>query len=106
MNDSLNPLADYTQRSLSSVPVSQTEGEGFYLQTGYLMGNWQPWFLIEKWQAKDTSGNGSWQAIRIGFSYHFLDKTSSLKIALENTRLEGVNAQNITTAGIGIFMNY
>ena len=46
---------------------AQAEGDGFYVQAGFLMSNkkWQPWFLYEDWSADAASGKGSYDLWRV-----------------------------------------
>ena len=62
----------------------QAEGDGFYVQAGYLLpNNWQPWVAYEAWDSEATSGFGSYDAYRVGISYFFKGHNANVKAGFE-----------------------
>lgn len=106
LDDVMNPLADFNNDPLSTTPANRTQGEGFYVQAGYLVGKWQPWILLEQWHTDAPESNGSWQSVRLGATYHLFDQKASVKVGLESTRVEGTNAMDILTAALGLYMSF
>ena len=64
----------------------QAEGDGFYVQGGYLLSNkkWQPWFLYEDWSADAASGKGSYDMWRLGISYFMAGHNANVKAGIES----------------------
>ena len=64
----------------------QAQGDGFYVQAGYLMSNkkWQPWFLYEDWSADASGGKGSYNPWRAGVSYFMKGHNANFKIGYES----------------------
>lgn len=106
LDDTINPLADFSFEPLSSAPTSQTQGHGYYIQTGYMLGHWQPWVMVEDWQTEDSLNNGSWRSKRIGITYYLREKNIYFKFGIENTEVLGVDSKDITTAALGMYLYY
>ncbi len=64
----------------------QSEGTGFYVQTGYLVKKekWQPWLLYEDWSADASSGKGSYGLWRAGVSYFMDGHHANFKVGYES----------------------
>ncbi len=106
LDDTMSPLASQSGDPLSTATAVQSQGEGFYLQTGYLMGNWQPWVLVEQWEADAADGVGSWDAVRVGVNYFLKGHNANLKLGIEQTSNDALGVEDITTVAIGLYLNY
>lgn len=90
----------------------QAEGDGFYVQAGYLMSNkkWQPWFLYDSWSADAASGKGSFDLWRVGVSYFIAGHNANLKIGYENfstdANIGSSNEDSIGSLVIGLYTTY
>ena len=81
----------------------ESEGSGYYLQTAWLFGKWQPWLGFEQWRSNAEDDAGSFTNARVGVSY-ILNKESSFKLGLENWQhdsdmTKGDASFNTLTAG-------
>ncbi len=89
--------------------IAESEGEGFYFQTGYLIQKkkWQPWFLYEEWAADAASGHGSFDLWRAGISYFMEGHNANFKVGYERFQA-GANIQmsNEDTVGSLVFGLY
>ncbi|NNJ71600.1 MAG: hypothetical protein HKP09_00310, partial [Enterobacterales bacterium] len=106
LDDTSNPLADFSFEPLSAIPASQTQGHGYYAQAGYMLGHWQPWIMLEDWQTDNPLNNGSWRAKRIGLTYYLQEKNIYFKFGIENTEVLGEDSKDITTAALGMYLYY
>ncbi|NIA26988.1 MAG: porin [Desulfobulbaceae bacterium] len=90
----------------------RSEGNGFYVQAGYLQGNWQPWFEYESWDSEATSGQGDYDAFRVGVSYFFKGHNANVKAGLETFNSDinfddGDSNEDSSTAFIlGFYITY
>ncbi len=82
------------------------QGDGFYIQAGYLMGNWQPFFMYEEWDSDGAAGAGSWDNIRGGVAYYFKGHNANVRAAVEKTGNDAAGAADITTAVINFNITY
>ena len=75
------------QDSTSGPPknAKETEGKGFYVQSGYYFENLhlQPWALFERWNSDASDDLGSWSAWRVGLSYFFKGHNANIKVGFE-----------------------
>lgn len=91
----------------------QTQGDGWYVQTGYLLTDWniQPWFLYESWEsdavANDLGGFDSW---RVGLTYFFKGHNANIKAGFEQVNadenIDGSDKDEINTFLIGFYVTY
>ena len=90
----------------------QAEGDGFYVQAGYLMSNkkWQPWFLYDSWTADAAGGKGSFDLWRIGVSYFIKGHNANLKIGYENfsadANIGSSREDSIGSLVVGLYTTY
>ena len=90
----------------------QAEGDGFYVQAGYLMSNekWQPWFLFEDWSADATTGKGSYGLWRVGVSYFMKGHNANVKVGYENfsadANIGSSNEDSIGSLVVGLYTTY
>lgn len=80
-----NALADSPGGSILGAPARQVEGDGYYLQAGYYINKWQPWFLYESWDSDGAGSDGDWDAWRIGLSYYIKGHNAAVKLGYEST---------------------
>jgi hypothetical protein len=68
--------------------AKETEGQGFYIQSGYYFANLnlQPWTLFERWYSDSSDDVGSWSAWRVGLSYFFKGHNANVKVGFEQFR--------------------
>ena len=90
----------------------QAEGDGFYLQGGYLVNSkkWQVWALMEEWTANAPSGKGSYDLWRVGFSYFMAGHNANLKVGYENFSANApIGSSTATSIGslvVGLYTTY
>ena len=87
----------------------QAEGDGFYVQAGFLMSNkkWQPWFLYDSWSADAASGKGSFDLWRIGVSYFIAGHNANFKFGYESFSADAnIGSSNEDTIGSFVFGLY
>jgi hypothetical protein len=87
----------------------QSEGDGFYVQAGYFMNNWQPWVAYESWDSEATSGAGDYDAIRVGISYFFKGHNANVKAGFENFNTDipfDGNEDSSTAFILGFYITY
>ena len=107
----LNLEAAYVNLDLDDANL-QAQGDGFYVQGGYLMSNkkWQPWFLYEDWSADAASGKGSYDMFRVGISYFMAGHNANFKIGLEqfnaDARIGSSREDSIQSVVIGFYTTY
>lgn len=105
--------AAYEQLDLSDDPDwLRVQGDGFYVQLGYLIGNkkWQPWFLYQEWGADDPSGKGSAEGFRAGISYFIAGHNANIKIGYAQFDTDALigetNEDSVESLVIGFFVTY
>jgi hypothetical protein len=88
----------------------RSEGDGFYVQAGYFQNNWQPWIEYENWDSKATSGQGDYDAYRVGISYFFKGHNANVKAGFETVNSDinfsGSSEDSITSFILGFFITY
>ncbi len=90
----------------------QAEGDGFYVQAGYLMSNkkWQPWFLYDSWSSDAASGKGSFDLYRIGVSYFMAGHNANLKFGYESfnadANIGSSREDSIGSLVVGLYTTY
>ena len=112
LDDTQNPLGNSIGDPLSGgVNADQTQGSGYYAQTGYYINKWQPWFLYEDWDGDGNNDGGDWQNYRIGISYFFKGHNANVKLGYENTSndsrdAEGKRENDIQTIVLGAYITF
>ncbi len=87
-----------------------SEGDGFYAQAAYLFnGVWQPWFLVETWEA-DAAGNvGDFVLYRIGLTYFVKGHNANVKAGYEildaDYNLDGTD-DSVGSFVVGLYVTY
>ena len=91
----------------------ETEGKGFYVQSGYYFEDvhLQPWALFERWNSDASEDLGSWSAWRVGLSYFFKGHNANIKVGFEQfsaARNIGRTSddKNIESFLIGFYLSY
>jgi hypothetical protein len=91
--------------------ASQSQGDGYYIQAGYYINQWQPWFLYEEWDG-DSSINdaGDYDSFRIGVSYFFKGHNANVKLGYEkfssDVNFSGTTEDEIETIVLGFYTTY
>jgi len=92
--------------------AKETEGDGFYVQSGYYLENLnlQPWVLFERWYSDASDDVGSWSAWRVGVSYFIKGHNANIKMGFEQFRADekigGTASKNIESFLIGFYVSY
>lgn len=90
--------------------ATQSEGDGYYVQTGYYINKWQPWIAYESWDAEASSGKGSYDAYRIGLSYFLKGHNANLKVGYESLEADanftGTTEDSVDTFVAGLYITY
>jgi hypothetical protein len=92
--------------------AKETEGDGFYVQSGYYLENLnlQPWVLFERWYSDASDDVGSWSAWRVGVSYFIKGHNANIKVGFEQFRADekigGTTDKNIKSFLIGFYVSY
>jgi len=92
--------------------AKETEGKGFYVQSGYYLENLniQPWALFERWYSDASDDVGSWSAWRVGLSYFFKGHNANIKVGFEQFRADekigGTDDKDFETFLIGFYVSY
>ena len=92
--------------------AKETEGKGFYVQSGYYLENLniQPWALFERWYSDASDDVGSWSAWRVGLSYFFKGHNANIKVGFEQFRADekigGTADKDFETFLIGFYVSY
>ena len=102
------------QDSASGPPKNgkETEGKGFYVQSGYYLENLhlQPWALYERWDSDASDDLGSWSAWRVGVSYFIKGHNANIKVGFEQFRaaekIGGTADKDFETFLIGFYVSY
>jgi hypothetical protein len=95
----------------ATAQASQSQGNGWYVQTGYYINQWQPWIEYETWDG-DASGSdlGDYDSFRIGISYFFKGHNANVKLGYESFKpdedFSGTNEDSIDTIVLGFFTTY
>ena len=61
-----------------------SQGNGYYLQAGYYINKWQPWFELEKWESDRPDKQGNADIYRLGVTYFIQGHNANIKFAYEN----------------------
>ncbi len=122
--------AAYTDLDLDG-SNTQTAGDGYYVQVGYIFDNWQPWAMYEAWSSDMDSADalasnavlgttygsdqGSIDTYRIGLTYFIKGHNANVKIGYERynsdediiRNLSGTKDEDtVDTFLVGFYMTY
>jgi hypothetical protein len=101
--------------STSGAPknAKETQGQGFYVQSGYFINNLnlQPWALYESWYSDASDDLGSWSAWRVGLTYFIKKHNANIKAGFEQFRSDQhigriSDDKNIESFLIGFYVSY
>lgn len=88
----------------------RAEGDGWYVQAGYYINQWQPWVELESWDSNTTNGLGDYDAYRIGISYFLKGHNANIKLGYESfdpdINFSGTNEDSLKTILLGIYVTY
>ena len=87
-------------------PADNSQGDGFYLQSGYFINNWQPWVAYEQWDADGNDDAGDWDAYRVGVSYFFKGHNANVKLGWERTNDDSPGGEDIDTVILGAYITF
>lgn len=96
----------------ATTAARQSQGNGWYFQTGYYINQWQPWFEYETWDgdASGSSNLGDYDSFRIGISYFFKGQNANVKLGYErfspDDDFSGTSEDEINTVVLGFFTTY
>ena len=107
LDDTQNPLGSAIGAPLSgAVNADQTQGSGYYAQTGYYINKWQPWLMYEDWDSDGNNDAGDWSAYRVGLSYFFAGHNANVKVGYENTDNKTTGQNDIQTFVLGAYITF
>ncbi len=96
--------------STATVNARQAEGEGYYVQAGYLVKNVQPWVEFEQWDSKAADDKGSYNMMRAGISYFIKGHNANIKAGYErlnaDTTLGSTDEDTINSFVMGCYVTY
>ena len=88
----------------------QSQGDGYYVQAGYLVNNCQPWVGYESWDSDADGDVGSYDLYRVGLSYFFKGHNANVKIGLEELRSDAnigtTTEDKIRSVVAGLYVTY
>lgn len=88
----------------------QSQGDGYYIQAGYLINKWQPWIEYEAWSSDGTNDLGSYDLIRLGVTYFMKGHNANVKLGYEvfnaDQNIDGSNEDSIGTLVLGFYVTY
>jgi hypothetical protein len=122
--------AAYTDLDLDG-SNTQTAGDGYYAQVGFLFDNWQPWVMYEAWSSDMDSADafvsnavlgtsfgsdqGSIDTFRVGLTYFIKGHNANVKIGYEKYSSDediissvplGNDEDEVSTFLVGFYMTY
>ena len=111
-NGTFSAEAAYSKMELDGAGLLQTggngknsEGDGFYAQTGFLVNDWQVWAGYEQWDSTDTANIGTFDSVRLGFTYFMKGQNLNLKAGIEKTNFDW-NDKSDTSFVLGAYVNF
>ncbi|MBT3191911.1 MAG: hypothetical protein HN341_05090, partial [Verrucomicrobia bacterium] len=94
----------------AGVNAKQSQGEGFYVQAGYLVNSWQPWVEYETWESDADDGTGSYDMYRVGLSYYIKGHNANIKAGFErlesDTTVLSSTSDTIDSFVMGCYVTY
>ncbi len=89
---------------------ASSEGDGYYVQAGYFINNWQPWVEYESWSSDAANDLGSYDTYRFGVSYFLKGHNANFKVGYEvfnaDQNIDSTNEDSIGTFIAGIYVTY
>ncbi len=93
-----------------AINARQSEGEGYYVQAGYLVDAWQPWVGYERWDSTASDDKGSYDMFRVGVSYFIKGHNANIKAGFErleaDTMLASTTEDTINSFVMGCYVTY
>lgn len=90
--------------------ATRAQGDGFYVQAGYLVDKWQPWVEFEQWNSDAADDTGSYDLYRVGMSYFIKGHNANLKAGFERAKAEstfsGTDEDTIDSFVVGCYVTY
>lgn len=83
----------------------QSEGDGFYLQAGYLINDWQFWAGYETWDSNHSADLGSFNTSKAGVTYFINGQKLNIKAGVESYDPDWTSDSE-TTFVIGAYVTY
>jgi hypothetical protein len=84
---------------------TKSEGNGYYLQGGYLRNNWQIWAGYETWDSTHTADLGSFNTAKVGVTYFIDGQHLNIKAGIESFNPEW-EADSETTFVLGAYVTF
>jgi hypothetical protein len=108
----LTAEAAYSDLDLDDATTAarQSQGDGWYVQAGYYINQWQPWVEYETWDGDAASDLGDYDSFRIGISYFFKGHNANVKLGYENFSpdqdFSGTTEDSLDTVVLGFYTTY
>jgi hypothetical protein len=109
-------LSDATEIDLDLDPetpgrdATQSQGDGYYLQVGYYIKQWQPWATWESWTSDEQSGKGSYDMYRLGLTYFIEGHHANIKAGIEQFKADAPmgtsNEDSVMSFVLGLYLTY
>jgi len=94
----------------ATTAATQSQGDGWYFQTGYYINKWQPWVEYETWDGDANSNLGNYDSFRIGISYFLKGHNANIKLGYESFSpdedFSGTTEDSIDTIILGFYTTY
>ncbi|MFW6349019.1 MAG: porin [Thiohalospira sp.] len=84
--------------SLDGANIDRAQGSGYYAQTGYTVGDWQPWVAHESWGSDADQDWGSYDATRLGITYLIDGHNANIKAGFEQTTAENAIKPDVSSS--------
>ncbi|MFT5297328.1 MAG: hypothetical protein ACI9YH_003360 [Colwellia sp.] len=82
---------------------TQSEGDGYYAQTGFYINDFQVWGGYESWDSTHTENLGSFSTSKVGITYFLKDHNLNFKAGVEKFDPKWV-AESETTFVVGAYL--
>lgn len=88
--------------ALSPISYSTTlmDGDGFYTQTGFTWGKWQPWLRYGQWFSREQHNPNDYVSTQLGLTYLLDGDKAKLRIGIENFRSDDAREQNLDAESV------
>jgi hypothetical protein len=107
LDDGANPLGSAVGSALDgAVSAKESQGDGFYIQTGYYINGWQPWVMYEQWNSDGVNDAGNWDAFRVGLNYYVKGHNANIKVGYEEVSNDTPGQNDIDTFVVGLYITY
>jgi hypothetical protein len=106
--DGATALIDGSER----FDARRTEGDGFYVQGGYFITDWnlQPFAAYEQWNTEADDDLGSFDAVRAGLTYYIKGHNAKVSLGYErfmaDNAIAGSDEDAINTVIFGAYVTY